>query len=130
MRVWAKNQPFGAELVDVTVRSGRLSANGVAIGSEPCPYRLDYQLTTTDSYVTAQLIVRTEGPGWRRALALERAASGAWSCSSESGGDLDRPAPGGDMSRVCAGTWPFHCPAAKSWTCWPNAASMSRTGPS
>jgi hypothetical protein len=100
MRVWAKDQPFGAELVNVTMRSRTLSANGVAIGTEPCPYRLDYQLTTTDGYVTAQLIVRTEGPGWRRALRLERAASGAWSCTTETEGALDRPAPGGDLRSI------------------------------
>jgi hypothetical protein len=100
MRVWAKDQPFGAELADLTVSSSRLSATGVAIGSDPCPYRLDYQLTTTDGYVTAQLVVGTQGPGWRRALILERAASGTWSCITEAEGDLDRPAPGGDLSLV------------------------------
>ncbi|MDQ6715632.1 MAG: putative glycolipid-binding domain-containing protein, partial [Actinomycetota bacterium] len=80
MRVWAKDQPFGAELANLTLSGESLSATGVALGSEPCPYRLDYQLTTTEGYVTAQLIVRTEGPGWRRALVLQRAASGTWSC--------------------------------------------------
>jgi hypothetical protein len=100
MRVWAKDQPFGAELADLTVSGGSLSATGVALGSEPCPYRLDYQLTTTEAYVTAQLIVRTEGPGWRRSLALQRAASGTWSCVSEAEGYLDRPPPGGDLSAL------------------------------
>src|ERR687884_1370471 len=98
MRVWAKDQPFGAELANLTVSGESLSATGVAIGSEPCPYRLDYQLTTTEGYVTAQLIVRTEGPGWRRALVLDRAISGTWSCVTEAEGSLDRPAPGGDLS--------------------------------
>jgi hypothetical protein len=100
MRVWAKDQPFGAELADVTVRNGTLSATGVAIGTEPCPYRLGYQLTTAAGYVTARLVVRTEGPGWRRALVLERAASGAWSCITEAEGQLDRPPPGGDLHPV------------------------------
>ncbi len=99
-RVWAKDQPFGAELANMTVRGESLSATGVAIGSEPSPYRLDYQLTTTEGYVTARLIVRAEGPGWRRALNLERAASGAWSCATEAEGRLDRPPPGGDLSQV------------------------------
>ena len=45
----------------------------MAIGIEPCPYRLDYQLMTTEGYVTARLVVRTQGPGWRRALVLDRA---------------------------------------------------------
>lgn len=106
MRVWAKDQPFGAELAHLTVSGESLSATGVAIGTEPCPYRLDYQLTTTGGYVTAQLIVRTEGPGWRRALVLDRAASGAWSCATETEGHLDRPTPGGDLSPV---TGAFDC---------------------
>lgn len=100
MRVWSKDQPFGAELADLTVAGGTLSATGVAIGSEPCPYRLEYQLTTAQGYVTAQLVVRTAGPGWRRALVLERAASGAWSCLTEADGHLDRPAPGGELTGV------------------------------
>jgi hypothetical protein len=100
MRVWAKDQPFGAEFADLKVGGGRLAAQGVAIGTEPCPYRLEYQLTTTEEYVTAQLIARTEGPVWRRALILERTASGAWRCATEADGHLDRPGPGGDLSSV------------------------------
>jgi uncharacterized protein len=100
MRVWAKNQPFGAELADVNIGGATLSASGVAIGVEPCPYRLEYQLTTTSGYVTAQLVVRTQGSRWRRALVLDRADSGSWSCTAEAEGELDRPAPGGDLSSV------------------------------
>ena len=100
MRVWAKDQPFGAEFADLTVRGGTLSATGVAIGIEPCPYRLDYQLTTTEGFVTAQVVARSAGPGWRRVLVLERADSGVWSCATEAEGELDRPAPGGDLSAV------------------------------
>jgi uncharacterized protein len=96
-RLWAKDRPFGAELADVAVRGGTLSASGVALGSEPCPYRLEYRLTTTAGYVTARLVARAEGPGWRRVLVLDRAASGAWSCTTEAEGPLDRPPPGGDL---------------------------------
>ena len=97
MRVWAKDEPFGAELAELTLDRGTLWATGVAVGSEPCPYRLDYQLTTSQRYVTAELVVRTAGPNWRRRLVLERAASGVWACTTEATGDLDRPAPGGDL---------------------------------
>ena len=100
MRVWAKDQPLGAEFADLTVAGATLSAIGVAIGSEPGPYRLDYHLTTSEGYVTVQLGVRTQGPGWQRALTLERAGSGAWRCPAHAEGDLDGPAPGGDMSAV------------------------------
>ena len=96
MRVWAMDEPFGAELVDVTLSGTTLAASGLAIGTEPAPYRLEYQLVTAEGYVTTRLAVRTEGPGWRRALVLERAPSGVWTCTGHSEGDLDRPAPGGD----------------------------------
>jgi hypothetical protein len=98
MRVWAKEQPYGSELADLVVSSGTISARGVAIGSEPCPYRLDYQLTTTAGFVTVHVVVATEGPGWRRSLVLERAASGRWSSTADANGHFDRPAPGGDLS--------------------------------
>jgi uncharacterized protein len=99
LRVWAKD-PFGAELAQVNVTDGSLSATGVAIGTHPVPYRLDYELTTTDAYVTARLVVRAQGNAWRRVLDLRRAASGAWSCTTGSDGDLDQPAPGGDLATV------------------------------
>ena len=103
MRGWAKDEPFGAELVDVTLRGTTLSASGLAIGTEPAPYRLEYQLVTAERYVTRRLAVETAGSGWRRALVLERAASGVWTCTSHSEGDLDRPEPGGDPA-LLAGT--------------------------
>jgi len=97
MRVWAKDQPYGAELVDVKIGGGTLFADGVTVGTDPAPYHLEYHLGTTDGYVTTQLLVRTRGDGWQRALNLERAISGTWSCTSESHGKLDLPAPGGDL---------------------------------
>jgi hypothetical protein len=100
MRVWAKELPFGTELADIHLDGGVLSATGVAIGTAPMPYRLDYQLTTVDRYVTARLVVRAEGRGWRRTLDLGREASGRWSCRTESEGDPGLPAPGGDLSLV------------------------------
>jgi hypothetical protein len=100
MRVWAKDEPFGTEFADVRISGTTLSARGVAIGSDPCPYRLEYELTTAELFVTSRLAVRTAGPGWRRALVLERSAAGEWSCTTESDGDLDRPPPGGDLTTV------------------------------
>ena len=100
MRIWAKDQPFGAELADVNIGSGTLSADGVTLGIDPTPYHLEYQLSVTDGYVTTQFVVRTQGDGWRRALSLERATSGTWSCTAESHGKLDLPAPGGDLRSV------------------------------
>jgi uncharacterized protein len=102
-RLWAKDDPFGAEFSQITLEPGRLAASGVAIGSEPLPYTLEYELTTTDGYVTSRLEVRSRGLGWRRALVLERdPISAKWSCMMETDGDLDLPPPGGDMASLNA----------------------------
>jgi hypothetical protein len=82
----------------VTISGKTLAASGVAIGTDPCPYRLDYELATAEEFVTARLAVRSSGRGWRRALVLKRSADGTWSCTTECAGDLDRPAPGGDLA--------------------------------
>lgn len=100
IRVWAKERPFGAELADVRVGAGRLSATGGAIGTDPVPYRLGYQLSTVDRYVTERLVVRAQGQGWSRALALERRTSGKWECRTEAEGAPDLAAPGGDLAAV------------------------------
>jgi hypothetical protein len=100
LHVWTRAQPFGAELADIAISGDNWSAAGVAIGIQPLAYRLEYELTTVEDYVTARLVVRAQGEGWRRALALERGASGAWSCTTESVGGDDLPAPGGDLTAV------------------------------
>jgi hypothetical protein len=98
--VWSKDDPFGTELAQVNLSDTRLDATGVAIGTDPCPYRLEYELSTAEDFVTAQLVVRTAGNGWRRALRLDRSSSGDWSCTTEQDGDLDRPPPGGSLAAV------------------------------
>jgi hypothetical protein len=100
MYVWAKDQPFGAELADVTVTGATLSATGVAIGSAPTPYRLEYELTTAEDFVTTRLVVRSAGQGWRRGLVLQRSDSGVWSCTTEAEGEADLPPPGGDLASL------------------------------
>ncbi len=98
MRVWAKERPFGTELADVCIGGGRLSASGLAIGTDPVPYRLDYQLSTGDRYVTARLTARAQGHGWHRLLELVRADTGRWSCRTEAEGMPALAAPGGNLA--------------------------------
>ncbi|MQA97060.1 MAG: hypothetical protein GEV11_21340 [Streptosporangiales bacterium] len=93
--VWVKTA--GAELAEVEIDAGRLTASGTAIGADPLPYRLEFDLRTGDDYVTELLTVRTEGTGWRRFLELEREDDGSWFAETLMTGepltDADQPLP-------------------------------------
>ncbi|WP_449061793.1 putative glycolipid-binding domain-containing protein [Planomonospora algeriensis] len=93
--VWMKDE--GAEYAEVDLSSG-LTAVGVAIGTDPVPYRLEYSLRTSAEYVTELLTVRAHGAGWARALDLRRGTDGIWSCETKCEGELEGPEPGGDMA--------------------------------
>jgi hypothetical protein len=93
---WAKEAPFGAEYADVVLSLGRIGATGVAIGSEPVPYRLDYTLETRRGFVTARLRITARGEGWRRKLDLRRSPSGVWGLDVSNEGATSLPPPGGD----------------------------------
>jgi len=75
---WVKEDPFGVEQAEVRLNPQTMSAVGVAIGTEPTPYRLDYRLVTRRGFVTARLLVDARGDGWRRRLRLRRDAAGVW----------------------------------------------------
>jgi hypothetical protein len=90
----------GAEFADVVIERRRLAASGVAIGSAPIAYRLDYQLETHDDFVTSGLLVTTKGEGWSRHLDLRRSPSGGWTIRTEMEGFLALPEPGGDQATI------------------------------
>lgn len=83
--LWAKDEPYGSELAEVTFGDDRLSCTGTALGvegrrdTEGDPYRLEYQLETGADYVTTRLAVTIRGNGWTRSLDLRRTEWGAWS---------------------------------------------------
>jgi hypothetical protein len=60
---WAKADPPGAEFAVIHLQSSRLRASGVAIGSDPEPYRLSFELHTHDEYITDRAVVDTQGAG-------------------------------------------------------------------
>ncbi|MBA9006858.1 putative glycolipid-binding domain-containing protein [Thermomonospora cellulosilytica] len=102
--VWVK--PEGAELAEVRLGrlgAGTLTASGWAIGGDPLPYRLEYELSTGDRYVTARLLVRAEGVDpdggpWRRSLELVNGPGEVWSVRAKAEGHAALPPPGGDAA--------------------------------
>jgi hypothetical protein len=99
-RIWHNAEPFHVELAEVRLDSGALAASGVAIGSEPLEYRLEYELSTTEAYVTTRLEVSSRGSGWQRKLVLVHDPSVGWSCTAEQSGQLDLPPPGGALEGI------------------------------
>lgn len=96
MVAWTKIDPIGAEIADVTLTTQGMLAAGTAIGSDPEPYRLDYELETDDQYVTRRVDVRATAEGWSRALHLMHDGSGTWTVDTDQSGHIASPAPGGD----------------------------------
>jgi hypothetical protein len=99
---WDKEDPGGVEFAEVTLTADALSATGVAIGSEPTAYRLDYTLETSPGFVTARLQLATRGEGWRRTLDLRHNGSGDWTASTTTEGDSPESLepPGGRLERL------------------------------
>jgi hypothetical protein len=96
---WSKDDPYGSEYADIQLIAGSLTAAGVAIGSDPVPYRLDYTLTTGPEYLTSSVIVKASGDGWRRALQMRR-KDGKWEASTEQTGRVELPEAGGDLAKL------------------------------
>ncbi|GAA2098962.1 putative glycolipid-binding domain-containing protein [Actinomadura alba] len=97
--VWMK--PEGAEIAEIELSGTVLSAAGTAIGTDPLPYRLDYELTTGEDYVTSRLLVQAGGVDpatgpWRRTLELTQAPRGVWTVHAKAEGHVALPPPGGD----------------------------------
>jgi hypothetical protein len=99
---WVKDDPFGVEFAEIDVDPDRLTARGVAVGTAPLPYRLDYELETRTGFVTARLLVTSRGEGWRRALELRRDTDGAWDVDTEDEGSVDLEPAGGDPTALAA----------------------------
>ena len=95
---WVKENQGGTEFADVLIAHNRLTATGVATGTTPVGYRLDYKLETDYGFTTLGLLVTAHGTGWSRKLDLRRNRRGKWSARTNSEGDADLPAPSGDTS--------------------------------
>jgi len=99
---WIKDRGAEFAVVDVSatadVGGGLLCATGVAVGADPLPYRLDYELDCGDRFITQWLSVRAQGAGWQRNLELSRDPDGGWTVEASADGKpgLALPPPGGD----------------------------------
>ena len=88
---WIKDS--GAEFAFAEVAGGGgggladswLRATGTAVGADPLPYRLEYELDCGEGYVTRELNVSASGDGWARRLRLTRDAGGRWQMGTFSG---------------------------------------------
>jgi hypothetical protein len=98
--VWSKDEPAGCEFAEITFKPDRLAARGVAIGSSPVPYRVDYVLETGAAFVTTLLDVSSRGAGWGRRLVLRSDGAGSWTIDAEAEGNPGLPAPGGDPAAL------------------------------
>jgi uncharacterized protein len=97
---WIKER--GAEFAEVSLGDAYLRAAGVAVGADPLPYRLDYELDCADGFVTRRLLVRAQGATWSRRLLLSRDPRGLWGIEASAQGEVDLPEPGGDPAAFAA----------------------------
>src|SRR5579872_7214442 len=94
---WVKEIGTGVEFAEVELTDRRMKATGVAIGSDPMPYRLDYSFASRSRFVTKRIEVATRGQGWSRTLLLKRDRAGEWDAQWETHGEALLPPPTGDM---------------------------------
>jgi hypothetical protein len=94
MLIWEGTDEWRAEAAHVQPEEDRFGATGVQLGVGPVPYRLDYELETTATWVTRVLHVTASGEGWRRSLRLARDGQGRWTSTATSDGQVDLPVPG------------------------------------
>jgi uncharacterized protein len=81
--VWRGVEEWLAEECTVEIDGDRLRADGVQLGAEPHPYRVDYSLQTGANWVTEGLIVRARDSSGERALTLLRDPDGTWTSDGD-----------------------------------------------
>jgi uncharacterized protein len=79
--VWRGLEEWLAEECTVEVDGDRLRADGVQLGVEPHPYRVDYELVTGADFVTERLVARARDADGLRTLELLRASDGSWTAN-------------------------------------------------
>lgn len=84
---WRVLPSAGFETTWADLGDSTLAARGRALGTDPFPYWLDYELETGNDFVTRALNVTVESAEDSRALAL-RSENGSWTANGEPRPDL------------------------------------------
>jgi uncharacterized protein len=87
--IWRGLEEWLAEAVAIAIEGDRLTARGTQLGAEPEPYRVDYELTTGERFVTERLSLSARTAGRERRLELAREGDGAWTADGTPLPDVD-----------------------------------------
>ncbi len=101
--LWRGLDTWHAESCAVRVTARGLTAEGVQLGTDPVPYRLDYALEAGEGFTTRLFEATASGDGWTRRLRLEREGT-SWTCAAEATGAHDLGAPGCDPADLAEAT--------------------------
>jgi hypothetical protein len=95
--VWEGTDAWRAEVSVVELGNDRVRARGTQLGTDPLPYRLEYELDTTAGWQTHRLQARSSGGGWTREIDLRHDGAGNWRCEASGTGTAPGlPEPGGE----------------------------------
>jgi hypothetical protein len=89
--VWTGVEEWLTEAAEVELGEDGLRANGIQLGAEPAPFRVDYRLEAPEHHVTSELELTATAAGWSRRLLLTHDGSGGWSAEVSDAGEV----PGG-----------------------------------
>lgn len=89
--VWTGVEEWLTEAAGVDLEEDGLTANGVQMGAEPAPFRVDYRLEASRGYVITDLELTATAEAWTRHLLLNHDGAGDWRAEVSDSGDV----PGG-----------------------------------
>ncbi|MDQ4131614.1 MAG: putative glycolipid-binding domain-containing protein [Actinomycetota bacterium] len=96
--LWSGLDAWRVEAASLEFSPNSLAAMGTQLGTEPVPYRLDYNLQTGPGYITEILNVDVAGDRWDRGLRLRRHADGTWEYHAHAEGDAPLAPAGGEVA--------------------------------
>jgi hypothetical protein len=101
-RIWTGVEEWLTEAADVELGEDGLRATGIQLGTDPVPFRVDYRLEASESYVTSELELTATAEGWSRHLLLTHDGSGAWRAEVDDEGDVTGGAWDGELPDLSA----------------------------